>query len=100
MASESYYLIGFFSYFGLEHSKPDVGVLFDVLRSIQTESPDMDVSVFEADARQLVDGMDSAVLGEIQGMLDDGQGSEHFMNGWRVAEIYDLAVRGGSRTLH
>lgn len=100
MASESYYLIGFFSYFGLEHSKPDVGVLFDVLRSIQTESPDMDVSVFEADARQLVDGMDSAVLGEIQGMLDDGQGSEHFMNGWRVAELYDLAIRGGSRTLH
>lgn len=100
MASDSYYLMGFFSYFGLESSKPDMGVLFDVLRSLQTENPDVDVSVFEADARQLVDGMDAGTVGIIQSMLDDGQVSEHFMNGWRVAELYDLASRGGSRTLH
>jgi len=103
MASDSYYLIGFFSYFGLESSKPDVSVLFDVLRSIQTQESDVDVSTFEADARQLLDGMDDSTAVVIQSLIDDEQGlghSEHFMNGWRVAELYDLAVRGGSRTLH
>jgi len=100
MAADSYYLIGFFSYFGLESQKPEMGMLFDVLRSLQTENPDMDVSDFEADARTLLDGEDPSVFSTIQGFLNGGEGCEHFMNGWRVAELFNNSLRGASRTLH
>jgi len=100
MASDSIYLIGFFSYFGLEHRKPEMETLFDALRSIQTENPGMDISEFEADARNLVDGMDSGVVGVIQKFLEDRQGHVPFMNGWRVAEILDETWTGVGKTLH
>lgn len=100
MANDSIYLVGFFSYFGLESNKPTMDSLFTALRSLQTGEADMDISHFEADARHLVDQMDDEVVGTIQRFLDDGQGQEHFMNGWRVAEILDAAWGGGGKTLH
>jgi len=92
--------MGFFSYFGLEHRKPEMEALFDALRSIQTEQPGIDISDFEADARNLVVGMDSGVVDVIQKFLEDRQGHEPFMNGWRVAEILDITWTGVGKTLH
>jgi len=100
MAADSFYLIGFFSYFGLESQKPELSVLFDVLRSLQSENPDMDVSMFEQDARQLMEGMNGETISTIQDFLDEGEGCEPFMNGWRVAHLYDMAASGSNKTLH
>jgi hypothetical protein len=100
MASDSIYLIGFFSYFGLESQKPDMELLFTALRSLQTGDAPVDISHFEDDARHLVDGMDSGVVDTIQRFLEDGHSQTHFMNGWRVAEILNASWGGGSKTLH